>query len=142
MYVSQSCHIIVIGSMVSRINHFMLLWSRCLIPLRDHRWIIILDLGGCLLFLSARLANLTLFSFADRQVRLLCPSAMPHFWHIRFFFSPFAPSFTTLCSLVLIALPFGLALFGRTKLMPSTTNSSLYMPYKNILCDPCYDVTL
>jgi hypothetical protein len=92
-----------------------------------------LDPGGRPLFLSARLANLTLFSSTDRQVRLLCPSAMPHFWHFRvFFFSPFASSFTTLCSLVLIVLPFGLALFGRTKLMPSTSYSSLYMPYKEV----------
>ena len=92
-----------------------------------------LDPGGRPLFLSARLANLTLFSSIDRQVRLLCPLAMPHFWHFRvFFFSPFAPSFTTLCSLVFIILPFGLALFGRTKLMPSTSYSSLYMPYKEV----------
>jgi hypothetical protein len=102
-----------------------------------------LDPGGRPLFLSARLTNLTIFSSTDKQVRLLCPSAMPHFWHFQFFFfSHFAPSFTTLCSLVLIVLPSGLALFGRTKLMPSTANSSLYMPYKNILCDTCYDIKL
>ena len=92
-----------------------------------------LDPGGRPLFLSARLANLTLFSSTDKQVRLLCPSAMPHFWHFRvFFFSPFAPSFRTLCSLVFIVLPFGLALIGRNKLMPSTSYSSLYMPYKEV----------
>ena len=133
MYVSQSCHIIVIGSMVSRINQFMLLWCRCLIPLGAIVEFLFLDPGGRPLFLSARLANLTLFSSIDRQVRLLCPSAMPHFWHFRvFFFSPFAPSFRTLCSLVFIVLLFGLALIGRNKLMPSTSYSSLYMPYKEV----------
>jgi hypothetical protein len=144
MYVSQSCQIIIIGSMFSRINQFMLLWCGCLIPLGAIVEFLFLDTDGRPLFLSARLANLTLFSSTDKHVRLLCPLAMPHFWHFRvFFFSPFAPSFTTLCSLVFIVLPFGLALFGRTKLMPSTSYFSLYMPYKKIIYrDKCYDVRL
>jgi hypothetical protein len=87
-----------------------------------------LEPRGRPLFRSVRLANRSLFSSTDRQVRLLWPSAMPHLWHFVFFFlTPFAPNLITLFSVPLIVLPFGFALSGLLKLTPLTLKSSFYI---------------
>jgi hypothetical protein len=64
-----------------------------------------LDPTGRPLFRLASLASLALFSSTDRHVLLLCPSAIPHNWHLLFFFfSPLAPSFIILSSVFLLSV--------------------------------------
>jgi hypothetical protein len=45
-----------------------------------------LDPAGRPLFRLASFASLALFSSTDIHVLLLCPSAIPHNWHLLFFF--------------------------------------------------------
>jgi hypothetical protein len=85
-----------------------------------------LDPAGRPLFQLASFASLALFSSTDRHVLLLCPSAIPHNWHlIFFFFSPFAPSFIILSFVFFIVRPFGLARSGILRFITSTLKFNL-----------------
>jgi hypothetical protein len=119
--------------MFSRIGMFMLFWCGCLIPLRGHCWILVSRPRRSSSFSISKASQFNPIFLYRQAGATIVSISNATFWHFRvFFFSPFAPSFTTLCSLVFIVLPFGFALFGRTKLMPSTSYSSLYMPYKEV----------
>jgi hypothetical protein len=60
--------------------------------------ILFLEPGGHPLLRPNRLANRTLLSSTVKHVRLLWPSAMPHFWHfLLIFLAPFAPNLRTCC---------------------------------------------
>jgi hypothetical protein len=83
--------------------------------------LLILEPGGRPLFRLASVANLALFSSKDRHVLLLCSSAIPHSWHlIFFFFSPLAPSFSILSSPFFIVRPFGFARSGLPRFITSS----------------------
>jgi hypothetical protein len=85
-----------------------------------------LDPVGLPLFRLASLASLALFSSTYRHVLLLCPSAIPHNWHILFFFfSPLAPSFIIFSSVFFIVRPFGLARSGIPRFITSTLKFNL-----------------
>jgi hypothetical protein len=85
-----------------------------------------LDPAGRPLFRLASLASLALFSYTDRHILLLCPSAIPHNWHLLFFFfSPFAPSFIILSLVFFIVRPFGLARSDILRFITSTLKFNL-----------------
>jgi hypothetical protein len=66
------------------------------------------------------------FHSTDRHVLLLCPSAIPHNWHLLFFFfSPLAPSFIIPSSVFFIVRPFGLARSGILRFITSTLKFNL-----------------
>lgn len=122
-------HIIIIRVITARDNQPMFFSRWRLIPLRSIWCSFLFWAKGHPLLWLPRFANLTLFSSKNRHVQLLCPSATPHVWHLRFlYFSPFAPSFITLASLSLIVRPFSFAWFGWSKLIPSLTKSNFYKP--------------
>jgi hypothetical protein len=119
--------------MFFRIGMFMFFWCGCLIPPWGHCWIFVSRPRRSSSF-SIDKANQfnPIFLYRQAGSTVVSISNATFLALSSLLLSPFAPSFRTLCSLVFIVLPFGLALFGRTKLMPSTSYSSLYMTYKEV----------
>jgi hypothetical protein len=100
--------------------------SRCFIHCGAVVLLFSLDPAGRPLFRLASFASLAMFSSTDRHVLLLCPSAIPHNWHLLFFFfCPFAPSFIILSSVFFIVRPFGLARSGILRFITSTLKFNL-----------------
>jgi hypothetical protein len=89
-----------------------------------------LEPGRRPLFRLASVASLAMLSSRDRHVLLLCPSAIPHSWHLLFFFfSPLATSFRILSSVFFIVRPFGFCWGPSASEGPQKQDLTVFLEY-------------